>query len=1056
VEVNLLGPMTVSVDGRAVVLAGPKERAVLAILALAAPHFVTTDDLIDGVWGEDPPASAPKMLQNLVMRLRKSLRAAGDADAGIGTDRRGYRLLAAPESVDVHRARQRAMQARAAAAAGEHARAARLWADVLTLWRGEPLAELRDLPFAPVQRASLAEQRCAWVEARFDAELAAGRHRQVVEALRAAVAESPTRERLWCQLMLALHRDGRQADALAAYRELRRVLADELGLEPGREAVELNRAIAANDPAVSSMPDDDDHAPRRWARPVPQPRTRFIGRQHDVVEVARLLTLAGCASIVGPGGVGKTRLSLEVARYAGEKYPDGAVLVELAQVAPSGAVIDAAAAALGLTAAVPRSTSLDNLLVETLRPLRMLLVLDNCEHVLAGAAEFAETLLQSCPDLALLVTSRQPLRIDGEAIWRLTPLVVPDPGAAITARVVETTPATGLFLDRARLATRRLPVDDLTAPVVARIVTQLDGLPLAIELAAAALDTLDLHALGAALEDRFGALVDGRATSNRHRTLWAMIDWSYQLLDPPERDLLARVSVFAADFGVDAAQAVAGPYLHVGQALRRLAERSLVELQAGPEPRYRLLDSVRAYARARLTQYIEPTQAYAPLFAWAVSTAQAAAELVERRADPSAVALFVREHANLTGALRFAIDVAEGKASASLTIALTSYWTLRGLNSEGRRWIDEVLDLDIDDLAVGQLSRLLLCRSAVSYAMKNDPWASDLPRAVGLARRAGDPALLSRTLALWGLRLTYKAGHEDEAARVLREAVSAAVEAGDEVAEAVALERLSAVCDMEGRAEDELELLVRAEQLLERHDAPLQMMWVRVSLAMVQFYRRRDLHRAAAGFRDALQIARTLGDAFAEELLLIASGQLALARGDLASADRLLQEGEALAERIEDVEHAIIRRRNEARLALARGDIARALELLATDNPAELPEARPTALVNYARRLAVVAAAAGRLEIAAALLSASADQPVRTREPIFGPDEIDPLLADDLEWATRLTAKIRPSGGASLAEAVAVAIAELRNTSMVLNPVLDRARSADDGNWPTSRTSTQD
>jgi predicted ATPase/DNA-binding SARP family transcriptional activator len=1030
VDVGLLGPVCAWVEGSAVVLGGPRERGVLAMLALAAPHPVSTTELIDGLWGDEPPASAAKVLQNVILRLRKAAAAAGNADGSIVTDGGGYRLAGPAESVDVHRVAERIRQARAAAQRDEPRRAAQLWKDALAQWRGEPLADVRELPFADAAAVGLLEQRWVVVEEWAAAELACGHHREVLSELRRLAESAPLREGLWCSLMLALHRCGRSTEALQVYRQLRRRLADELGVDPGREADDLQRAIAADDPSVAWVDAAVARQPgARRRRGVRRPRTRFIGRQRDVVEVTRLLSATGLVSVIGTAGVGKTRLALEVAGRCQDEYPGGVVFVELAGVSPDAPIVAEVAAAAGIVDQTRGGRPEIDALVDELGDERTLLVLDNCEHVLGAAAELAETLLQSCPLLAVLATSREALRADGEALWRLTPL--PCPPADRAPEEIESAPAVRLFLDRANLASPGLAVSGETARLVARICEYVDGLPLAIELAAAALDALDLAELTDALQDRFSALISGRRTSDRHRTLWAAIDWSYQLLASDERDLLARLSVFAGSFGLAAAAAVSPGHdpERVHAMLRRLVDRSLVEL--GGESRFRLLDSIRAYARTRLVQYLDPDEAYRPLLDWACGWAASWGAALEL-GDRAALARFDAEHPNLTGALRAAIELGYVDVSVQLVCPLADYWVARGTYGVGRTWIREVLDLDIGAARPDVQARLLWKQAELNAPLHIDGERRDMERAVRFARESGDRVLLSRCLAMLGLHLTYVDGGLSDAAAALREAVECAEGAGDDTAAAIALERLATVTGYLGDPAEELRLLTHAEQRLIGRDAPLPLLWVWAGLALAHSYARHyDESRSYA--ERASSAARRLGVPFAEELMHALNGQLALYDGRLEECERHFDLADGCRARMGTQVTAAWVGSQRARAALAQGDVQRCIEYLSSVRKAEGPKAQE----RLALRIAVVAAAVGRIDLAASLLAIVGPEPVR---------ELDPLSVDDVAWVSRLVqdaGQDMPAGDAAqLSGAIETALSELAAATAIVNaPPMRPARA---------------
>jgi predicted ATPase len=478
----------------------------------------------------------------------------------------------------------------------------------LPLWRGPYLSDLADEDFIRAEAVRLEELRLAAVEERIEADLALGRYADLIGELRTLVAEYPFRERLRGQFMLALYRSARQADALQVYQDTRALLRDELGLDPGRELQELHEAILRGDSSLA--------APQRLS---PMPRlpariTSFVGRRAEGDDLRRLLALHRLVTVIGPGGAGKSSLAIEVARSLAEAEEDGrrgdVLLVELAPLSKPSQVPRAVCDALGLRGAPAGAgtsgpVAAEAQLEDVLRAKQLLLLLDNCEHLIADVAALTDRLLRAAPGLRVLATSREPLGLIGEVVWSIPGLTAPDP--ATPPDHLRDYDAVRLFEERAAASEPGFGPDDETAPAVAEICRRLDGLPLAIELAASRVRTLPVHEIARRLDDRFGLLTGGSRTAlPRHQTLRATIDWSYELLAGPERLLLARLSVFAGTWGVDAAETVCGDEPLDSHRLldlvSRLADRSLVIAERGHEPRFRLLETIRDYARERLEE----------------------------------------------------------------------------------------------------------------------------------------------------------------------------------------------------------------------------------------------------------------------------------------------------------------------------------------------------------------------------------------------------------------------------------------------------------------------
>ncbi|HET8754491.1 MAG TPA: BTAD domain-containing putative transcriptional regulator, partial [Solirubrobacteraceae bacterium] len=513
IRFGVLGPLDVRVEGREADLGGPRQRSLLVALLLHAGEPVPADALAQMLWGDEAPPSAPQALRVTVSRLRAALGPAGDRVETVGG---GYRLKVEPGEVDTDVFEQAYDRARTSAPA----EAATALGEALALWRGPALADVRYQPWAQGEIRRLEDLRAAAIEERVEAELALGDHTRLVGELEALVTEHPRRERLRRQQMLALYRSGRHADALAAFRSARDALDAELGLEPGPELRALEQQILMHDPALRAA---------STGMPAPPPTPTF-GRDADVTALLAALASTRLLTLTGPGGVGKTRLAIEVARAAGGRF------VPLAAIADAARIPDAVCDALGIRGTAGEAAT--DVVARALAGAPVLLVLDNLEHM-PGAAAVVAGLLERAPAVAVLATSRRPLHLSAERVYAVAPLAVND--------------AVALFTDR--VGARFAPVDD--ADAVADICTRVGGLPLAIELAAARLGVLTPRELAARLSDALGLLSRGAADApERHRTLRATLDWSFELLSDHQRAAFTALGVFAGGCEVAAAEAV--------------------------------------------------------------------------------------------------------------------------------------------------------------------------------------------------------------------------------------------------------------------------------------------------------------------------------------------------------------------------------------------------------------------------------------------------------------------------------------------------------------------
>ncbi|KAB1924682.1 BTAD domain-containing putative transcriptional regulator [Micromonospora noduli] len=697
---RILGPtQVVLADGREVPVGGPRLRALLALLLLDAGRVVSAERLIDGLYGEHPPRGAANALQSQVSRLRQALPAGHDP---VEFHPAGYRLAVDPDDVDAYRFERLAEAGRRALVDGDWHRAAAVLREALELWRGPALADAIGAAGAPAQAARLEELRLAAIEDRVEADLALGVHGTLIAELRELVVAHPLRERARGQLMRALAALGRPAEALAEFEDARHTLAEQLGVDPSAELAAVHLAVLRGEERGSAEP------------VLPSQLTTFVGREEELKRVGDLLGDRRLVTLTGPGGAGKTRLAIEAAGRV-----DGEVrFVELAGLADGSDVPQAVLSALGLRDAGLRAPAesgwqTTDRLVEALAERQLLLVLDNCEHVLVDAARLAARLLSACPALRVLATSREPLGLAGEALCPLSGLTVPPLGASVLD--ADEYAAVGLFAQRAADVAPDFTVTPANVEMVLRICRSLDGLPLAIELAAARLRALSVAEVAARLDDRFRLLSTGnRAVSPRHRTLRAVVEWSWDLLDNAEREVARRLTVFAGGATLEAAERICGlPTAEFVDALTGLVDKSFVEMTGG---RYRMLETVRAFCAERLAEAGEADQlrrahtAYFLEFAWTASDHLRCAEQLHwlRRLDA--------ERDNLHAALRRATAAGDASEAAGMVAALSFYWWLRGMRGEGARLAADVLELLGTEAPPGLGEEFALCVYNASLA----------------------------------------------------------------------------------------------------------------------------------------------------------------------------------------------------------------------------------------------------------------------------------------------------------------------------------------------------
>jgi predicted ATPase/DNA-binding SARP family transcriptional activator len=862
-ELRVLGPVEVVADGRSIALPA-MQRRLLAALHVGHGRVRSVDELADALWGDVPPASARKLLQLYVSQLRKAL----PRSLGIVTSTGGYALAAEPVHVDALRFESLLAEAIEARREENPARARMLAVRALGLWRVRAFGDLAYDVALGDEAERLEELRLAATEERFRAELALGRHDEVVVELVAFAEASALREGAQELAIIALYRCGRQSDALAHYALARETL-DELGLEPGRSLRSLQQRILRHDPGL-----EVEAASTGPAAALPVPATTLVGREREVTELVELLERHDVRLVVltGAGGSGKTRLALEAARRAATSFANGAALVELAPLRDPALVAQTILASLGnapVSGEEPSET-----LVRAVAAQDLLLVVDNAEHLREAAPLYTE-LVGRAPRLTILVTSRAVLHVSGEHVFPVAPLR--------EAEAVE------LFVERAQLLEPSFARTQANEHDLVEICRRVDGLPLAIELAAARIRTLSPGVLRERLDERLALLTGGpRDLPARQQTLRETIDWSYDLLDEDERTLLARLSVFPAGATLEAIARVclADDDERALDLAERLLDASLLAVQDGPvERRYRMLETVRQYAAGRLVSgdAAETSRRHAE---WCLALAETAEQELTGSEQSRWFAALEAEHDNLRAALDHLGESADPASRLRLAVALSRFWYVRGYLAEGRSRLDEAL-ADTRDLPAPLLRRAHTA-SAAHALLQGDYAAATASSEAALvaARRDDEPRFVANALSNLGA-IVLAGGDHERAAAVLDEAVKLAREVGDTRIAALAINNLGDLALTTGD-------YARAGPLFSESHALLE----------------------ARG--DTANIARSLFNSGAVDLML----------GDHASAERRFRDGLGLAREMGDKEDIAWCLEGLASLAAIAGDGERAATLL--------------------------------------------------------------------------------------------------------------------------------
>jgi predicted ATPase/DNA-binding SARP family transcriptional activator len=772
---GILGPLEVADADGPLGIPAAKQRALLAVLLLHVNEPVSADRLIEDLWGERPPAAARKALQVQVSRLRKAL---GDGADRVISQPNGYLLRTEPGELDLDRFERLAGEGREALAVGDPERAIERLREALAAWRGPALADFAFDSFAQPEIGRLGDLRLAALEDRVDADLACGRHAELVGELEALVSEHPMRERLQRQRVLALYRAGRQAEALDAYRAARARLIDELGLEPTPALRQLEEAILTHDPSLQAPP-----AARPVAGSLPLPPTRTVGRDDDREAVAKLLRQPDVrlVTLTGAGGVGKTRLAVEVARQLEAELLDGGWFVSLAATARGEHVPGAIAQALGVTPL--RGETLEAAVERFLAPKQGLIVLDNLEHLLS-AARLVSDLLDACGGLKVLATSREALRLQAEHRYALAPLVLPtdDDAAAI-----ERSPAGALFVERARSHDQDFQLTERNAAAIAEICRRLDGLPLAIELAAARTTMLDAEQLNTRLAQALDALGSGpRDAPDRQRTLRATIDWSYRLLSDPERAAFACFAAFAGGATIEAAQTVTGANL---DTLEGLVDKQLLLRRLDPSANARLvmLETVREYARERLDAGRDAAEVHRRHCHHYVALAERAEPELFTHGEADWLPRLDAEIDNLRAAFDWSLGN-EPAIALRLVGLLNAFWVIRASPPEGVEWVKTALAAAGDAAPIRDRARAHVTCS--THAGNQGFWydaqgsmkeaRAHAAEALALSREADDPAGIAWALMIQSYFEMREGIPQRRRLALAEEALDWAREAGDE------------------------------------------------------------------------------------------------------------------------------------------------------------------------------------------------------------------------------------------------------------------------------------
>lgn len=907
-EFRVLGPLEVEDGGQTVPLGGPAEQHLLAVLLCLANEVVPVERLIDELWGEEPPVTSRNMVQRYVSRLRGSL---GDTDSTrLATEAGGYRLHVDDEELDWCRFETLVIRARDL----EDLDAATvLLQEALGMRRGPPLAGAGDGPTVTAERIRLEEAYLAALEERIDQDLGLGCHHELVSELEGLCGQHPLRERFRAQLMVALYRCGRQADALRSYAEYREHVGEETGLDPSPALAELETRILVRSPDLDLPPP----GPALPHTNLPHRLTTFVGRRREIDAVIRQVNENRLVTLTGTGGIGKTALAVEAAAELVDVFDDGAWLIDLAPLSEPTLLSGTTAGVLGVRTAFGEDTV--DALCRHLAERRSLIILDNCEHLISEAARFVETLLKSSPNLRVLATSREPLSAAGEAIMRVPPLNVPDSAQSDAGAIAESE-AVMLFTDRARLLKSGFGIDAGNAADVAEICRRLDGIPLAIELAAARLGTMGLHKIAESVEDRYLLLTRGARTApHRHQTLRALVDWSHDLLTDHERILFRRLAVFAGSFTGESAQQVCGfdPLTHASVLvmLEQLVDASLVVFPDPEIDRFRMLQTIREYAYRRLNDCEKADDTMLRLATYLI---EAGPDTEDGYPRLDAVAWYRWRHDeqdNFRAVLAWSIEVGNADVASEAAIEFRGYLSERQLTDEALAWTNAALALLGDEPSHRRLLLEFFGIATEAFLGERMPTLTEARSLHSEAQALGDDGMMGQARRLEAV-LAYRLGDTATALALNAEAIGHFRTAADPLV--------------------------------------IESLWLR-AFHLARLGRYEESRVAAKGIVAETALLGVHGDPrFATYSSNVLQAMIAMHVGDLASAEELLDAESGYAHRFGAGElylFLVVR----SFLALAHGDAA-AAGVAAAELSGAVPETAPPGILRDAAMLRAVSA----------------------------------------------------------------------------------------------------
>jgi predicted ATPase/DNA-binding SARP family transcriptional activator len=883
-HVRLLGSLSLELDEEPIRLGGSKQRTVLALLAVENGSVVSTDRLIEAAWGDDLPANPANTLQYQIAQLRKLVEVDPSQPIHIITEAPGYRLNGASVEVDAVTFEKLLRSAQAALDSGNTEDAHADIDDALLMWRGPALDEFRYDEWARAEAVRLDELHTTAKELRIDVAFAQGRHGEVVADLERLVSQHPLRERLWEHLMEALYVTGRPTDALRAFQRARDALGD-VGVEPSEALTDLEIRILEQDPDLSVSPVPE----RSYPTNLPSPPNELVGRDREMDDVADRLTSSRIVTLVGPGGAGKTRLATAAARSSLGDYPGGAWLVRLDVLEEPELIGAVVAESMGIR----ENPDLDvvDTIARSAGGRSTLIVMDNCEHLVDEVAPFVEHLVSKSPSISVLATSQVTLDVSGEAVIDVPPLALPGETESIYDRLDDVAAVT-LFVQRATDAGTTVDGSDADSlAAVANIVSALDGMPLAVELAAARTRSMSLGEIAEGLKNRFEILGRGpRSAPARQRSLAGAMDWSLSLLAPDEREAVERLSVFVGGFDTEAAAAVTGTGIARTQdLLATLVDRSLLRRVKDVEgaARFMMLETMREYAGKELT---DPDAVRTAHLVWYANFIERASLGICGADQISWLNRFAAEYENIRAALGWSIESGRLEIGIRMGSSLGRYWDWRGMLKEASEWL----------LRLSSSGREAVPELAIVYG--------------------------------WRAFLAWEFGDAELAQRLSAESNRLASASGDLVSQAYAESGKALIARTEGNLDSARHACERIIKLSTEAGDPWMAAWAHSALATIELVAG-DLEAASMQATATIDQFSALGDRHGVAWGLVAEAQIAQTLGDLNAAERLATEALDTSAATMDDRNVLWTLEILAHIALSRGETERAAQLWGATNP---------------------------------------------------------------------------------------------------------------------------